>query len=295
VIPGSTRRRSRRHLSPQDDEFDTSRVKDGCSGTKSGLAITDCVRAAPPTWQAVYVAKPKWIRVEDIFRYPKPTRALEHDFDGYPNFYNRTKSSRLEEKLLQLESGINLVTRVKAGNSVRRPLLLIRSSPWKAGTETTPWHDEFDLAQGTVRYFGDHKVTTNGQVGSTPGNGALLEAWPLHRSSRKADRALAPPLAIFRSCPTKDVMGKLQQKGYVEFCGIAVIKNLSTVTQDAPGGQHEYQNLALDLTLIPLAETGGRVNWRWIDDRRDGALSAAESNYNAPAAWQRWVDTGGCP
>jgi len=240
------------------------------------------------------VQEPQWIKVEDIFRYPKPTRALEHDVDGYPNFYNRTKSSRSEEKLLQLESGINLVARVVAGPSVRRPVLLLRSSPWKAGTETTPWHDEFDLAQRTVRYFGDHKVTTSGPIGSTPGNGALLEAWPLHRSNRKADRVLAPPLAIFRSCPTKDIKGKLQQKGYVEFCGIAVIKTLSTVTQNAPGGQREYQNLALDLTLIPLTETGERVNWSWIDDRRNAAISANESNRLAPAAWQRWVDTGSC-
>lgn len=238
------------------------------------------------------MAKPQWIRVEDIFRYPKPTRALEHDVDGYPNFYYRTKSPRSNEKLLQLESGINLVARVKAGSSVRRPLLLIRSSPWKAGTEATPWHDEFDLAQRVVRYFGDHKVSTSGPIGSTPGNGALLEAWALHRSSRKADRALAPPLAVFRSSPTKDTQGKLQQKGYVEFCGIAVIKTLSTVTLNAPSSQGEYQNLALDLMLIPLAETGGRVNWSWMDDRRNVAFSANESNQHAPAAWQRWVDTG---
>jgi hypothetical protein len=238
------------------------------------------------------VPKPKWIRVEDIFRYPKPARALEHDVDRYPNFYNRTKSSRSEEKLLQLESGINLVAHVKSGISIRRPLLLIRSSPWKAGTETTPWRDEFDLDHGNVRYFGDHKVTTRGPVGSTPGNAALLEAWPLHQSSKRRDRELAPPLAVFRSSPTKDINGKLQQKGYVEFCGIAVIKTLTLVTPDAADGQREYHNLDLELVLIPLTETGGRVDWSWIDDRRNGALSANESNQRAPVAWQRWVDTG---
>jgi len=240
------------------------------------------------------VPKPRWIRVEDVFRYPKPARALEHDVDGYPNFYNRTKSPQSEEKLLQLESGINLVAHVKAGDSVRRPLLLIRSSPWKAGTETTPWHDEFDLAHGTVRYFGDHKITTNGPVGSTPGNAALLEAWPLHQSSQRGDRELAPPLTVFRSSPTKDIKGKVQQKGYVEFCGIAVIRTLTPVTLDAPGRQLKYENLDLELVLIPLTETGGRVDWRWIIDRRNGAFSANESNQHAPAAWHRWVVTGSC-
>jgi Restriction endonuclease AspBHI N-terminal len=248
----------------------------------------------PPNWQAIGMVKPQWIRVEETFRYPKPTRASEHDVDGYPNFYNRTKSSRSEEKLLQLESGINLVAHVKGLGSVRRPLLLIRSSPWKAGTEGTPWHDQFDLAKRTVRYYGDHKVTTSGPVGSTPGNGALLEAWSLHRSNRKDERALAPPLAIFRSAPTKNVNGRMQQKGYVEFCGIAFIRTLSHVTQRAPDSQREYPNIVLDLALIPLAKTGERVNWQWIDDRRNGALTATESNHHAPAAWEQWVETGRC-
>jgi hypothetical protein len=86
----------------------------------------------------------------------------------------------------------------------------------------------------------------------------------------------------------------VQQKGYVEFCGIAVIRTLTPVTLDAPGRQLKYENLDLELVLIPLTETGGRVDWRWIIDRRNGAFSANESNQHAPAAWHRWVVTGSC-
>ncbi|MFF4010875.1 hypothetical protein [Streptomyces sp. NPDC001717] len=69
---------------------------------------------------------------------PAPPPPLEYD-----------RSVVGEFGLLQLEPG-------EIGER-RRPAVLIRSSPWKAGTDETPWHDVFDLDNGRVRYFGDHR------------------------------------------------------------------------------------------------------------------------------------------
>src|SRR5690606_32137097 len=104
----------------------------------------------------------------------------------------------------------------------RTPAIAIRSSPWKAGQDTTPWHDEFDLDHGHVRYFGDHKVSTLGAVGTTRGNKQLLEAWRLHASGERRERLLASPLMVFRATPTW-IDGVRKDKGYMEFCGIGVI------------------------------------------------------------------------
>jgi hypothetical protein len=45
-------------------------------------------------------------------------------------------------------------------HGARRPAILMCSSPGKAGSESTPWHDVFDLDSGHVRHFGDHKPSS---------------------------------------------------------------------------------------------------------------------------------------
>lgn len=85
-----------------------------------------------------------------------------------------------------LESGINRAREVVAPDGSRRPVIAIRSSAWKAGHQSNPWHDEFDMDHGHVRYFGDHKPDTLGIPRVTVGNRALMEAWPLHSGTRDA-------------------------------------------------------------------------------------------------------------
>ncbi|WP_245173327.1 hypothetical protein [Streptomyces aureus] len=52
------------------------------------------------------------------------------------------------------------MAKVGTPDDPRRPVILIRSSPWKASTEQTPLHDVFDMDNGHVRYFGDNKAST---------------------------------------------------------------------------------------------------------------------------------------
>lgn len=98
--------------------------------------------------------------------------------DGCRNIHYVTASHALPQ--IQLSKGINPIARSKNGQ--RRPAILIRSSPWKAGTAETSWLDVFDLDNGRVRYFGDHRADHTVPVGSTPGNAVLLEALAEHRA-----------------------------------------------------------------------------------------------------------------
>src|SRR5690606_33095683 len=108
----------------------------------------------------------------------------------------------------------------------RRPAVLIRSSPWKAGSAQTPWHDVFDMDNGHVRYFGDHKAGLDKPVGTTLGNSVLLETFADHQAPTVEGRVGASPLLLFRAVSRN---GKV--KGYVEFCGVALIERAERVVQ----------------------------------------------------------------
>ncbi|ADL45292.1 restriction endonuclease [Micromonospora aurantiaca ATCC 27029] len=205
--------------------------------------------------------------------------------DGYPNLHYLS-TGPIGTRVL-LESGINPVRSIGAQGRQRRPVIALRSSPWKAGGEDTPWHDVFDLDHGHVRYFGDHKVSTDGPLGSTTGNKALLEAWPQHRGSTPETRAAAPPLLLFRSVSVGRAL-----KGYIEFCGVAVLDRLEHVVQRDPSTGQSFANYAFDLTVLSLAEEAEAIDWRWIDDRRDPGLSLQETHRHAPRSWRRWVEHG---
>lgn len=153
-------------------------------------------------------------------------------------------------------------------------MISLRSSPWKAGHVTNPWHDEFD--HGHVHYYGDHKPTTVGLPGATAGNRALIEAWALHAATDRRGRLLAPPLLIYRSVTIRRDNRSLV-KGHVEFCGAAIIERLEHVVQRDPETGRSFPNLVLDLAVVDLAGTGDTLAMRWIDDRRDPQLDAEQA------------------
>lgn len=120
------------------------------------------------------------LRVGEVLRSAQNRDPSIPVIDGYRNIHHVTASSTLAQ--IQLSKGINPVAKVRAPGGRRRPAVLIRSSPWKAGTAETPWHDVFDLDNGHVRYFGDHRVDHTVPVGSTQGNAVLLEAFAEHQA-----------------------------------------------------------------------------------------------------------------
>jgi hypothetical protein len=189
-----------------------------------------------------------------------------------------------------LEAGINAPAAIASKSGDRRALIAIRSSPWKAGHETNPWHDEFDLDHGHVRYFGDHKPSTIGLPGATKGNRLLLEAARLHAGTTRDERRQAPPLLLFRAI-TVHREGRTFVKGHVEFCGAAIIERLEHVVQRDPDSGRSFPNIALDLAVVSGGAVDG-IDLRWIDDRRDPDLPDEDTLRHAPASWIRWVKLG---
>jgi Restriction endonuclease AspBHI N-terminal/Restriction endonuclease len=205
--------------------------------------------------------------------------------DGYPNFHHLTVAP--DGTRISMASGINLTRKVKAGDGTRRPVLVLRSSPWKAGHETNPWHDIYDLDHGYVRYFGDHKISDTVELGRTRGNAALLETWPAHRGTTAVERGYATPILLFRSVTVNGLV-----KGHVQFCGLAVMERLEHVIQRDPVSGRSFANLVFDLAVLSLAEEGEQLDCRWLDDRRDPSLTNEEALRFAPAAWREWMRRG---
>jgi predicted restriction endonuclease len=184
-----------------------------------------------------------------------------------------------------LSKGVNPIAKAKAVDGRRRPAILIRSSPWKAGTVETPWHDVFDLDNGHVRYYGDHRADHTVPVGSTDGNAALLETVPHHQGATPEQRALAAPLLIFAA-----VTRNKTPKGYVQFCGVAVIESAEQIDQESGG--RPFRNYRYDLTVLDLKAEGGGVDWSWLEARGNRDLSTAETLEHAPRSWRLWVEHG---
>ena len=227
------------------------------------------------------------MHVTDIFRYAKGADPIEIEIDLHPNYHHYTGTPGLPRLLL--ESGINPSAPVMGPDGRRRPVISLRSSPRTAGHESNPWHDEFDLDHGHVRYYGDHKATTVGLPGATPGNKALLDEWRLHAATTAEERRLAAPLLLYRSAAVQLGNRRVHQ-GFVEFAGLGVIERLEYVVQRDGRSGRSFPNLLLDIAVLALPHDA--LDMRFIDDRRDSTLDALQALRHAPPAWLRWVRDG---
>ena len=91
----------------------------------------------------------------EIYRYAQDVYNKSLFVDGLKNFFYITNKEGC--KVVKLDSGINPIGAVKAPEGLRIPVISIRSSPHRAGSEEAPWEDFFDEDSGFIRYFGDNK------------------------------------------------------------------------------------------------------------------------------------------
>ncbi|MER5952366.1 HNH endonuclease [Streptomyces sp. NPDC001893] len=223
------------------------------------------------------------LRVGNVLRSAQNRNPEIAVIDGYPNIHHVTASEHLAQ--IQLSKGINPIAKVETPSGQRRPAILIRSSPWKAGSAETPWHDVFDLANGHISYFGDHRVDHTVPVGSTQGNALLLEAFAEHGEPTAEQRAQAVPLLVFAA-----VSRNKTPKGYVEFCGVAVIEGLEQIEQKANG--RPFPNYRYDFAVLDLRPEDDRLDWAWIEARGNPKLRTDDALAQAPRAWREWVEHG---
>ena len=221
------------------------------------------------------------LKVRQAYRYPRGQRIDEPTIDGLPNFYWVTKSPGLPPA--RLERGINQLPAVARV----RPAILIGSSPHKAGSESTPWSDFFDIDRGHVRYFGDSKEGSRRLAHAVQGNAALLEQFRLHHSGDRAERSTAAPILLFRRVPADG-----RRKGQVEFDGLALVERAELVTQVNPSSGRTFANYQFDLLVLDLSTEGDSLDWDWVDARRRPGVSAQQTLKSAPKSWRRWVDEG---
>ena len=139
---------------------------------------------------------PRHLFIHDELRYAKRSNQIDVDHDGFLNYHwlhepggSRTPDGHARGRHQRSSRG-------GRPRRQRRALIAIRSSPWKAGHESNPWHDEFDLDHGHVRYFGDHKPGTVGLPGATKGNSLLLEAARLHAGTTSRGAPARPASAL---------------------------------------------------------------------------------------------------
>jgi len=225
------------------------------------------------------------LHVGQVYRYASGKDPNPSSLDGFPNFHYVTHSPGHKRALL--EAGINGMAKVSTSDGARRPSILIRSSPWKAGTEQTPWHDVFDLDNGHVRYFGDHKAGLSVPPGTTTGNAALLDAFIGHQGHTPEERTAATPLLLFRA-----VSRNGKPKGYVEFCGVGIIERTERLVQWGGREHTTFVNYVYDIALIDLTSEDDAVAWDWIQARRDKEVSRSDALKLAPRAWREWVKRG---
>ena len=230
------------------------------------------------------------VRMGQVYRYARPERPGEQRVDGLPNFYWHTHTEGT--KMAKLERGISRLPVVPAGTGERVPAILLRSTPWKAGAERVPWHDEFNADTGTVTYFGDNKIDerTGQPKAEDPddvlGNGYLREHFREAMSGDSDRRDRGGPVLLFTGVPFEG-----RPKGNVRFDGLGVVTEVSLVNQSATAGGAEYFNYAFTVQLFNLEADDWSIDWRWISGRR---LAASPSDYRRlePLAWKQWCDEG---
>ena len=166
-----------------------------------------------------------------------------------------------------------------------RPAIVISSSPWKAGSTSTPWHDVFDVQNGHVRYFGDSKAGSAKGAAEELGNAALLDQLTRHRSSTPEDRQQAVPLLLFRAVSRDGA-----DKGFREFCGLGLLERAERVVQWDEKSRSSFANYVYDITILDLSAEDEHLDWSWINAR--GALGAEAALLRAPKAWRLWVAQG---
>ena len=97
------------------------------------------------------------LRIGAIFRLSNDYSTDSQEYiDGVKNFIYWTKSENIESTF-RLEGGIHKTKKINAIDFNRDPIIIVSSSPHKAGTENTPWKDRYDPDNGTVIYYGDCK------------------------------------------------------------------------------------------------------------------------------------------
>lgn len=226
------------------------------------------------------------LRIGTVYRYARDISTYNEKFiDGLPNYHYETHVDGF--KSFTFQRGIHSVQRVTGPDGRDRcPLIIISSSPHKAGSDDTPWQDKYDPDRGYVRYYGDNK--TGGSKAEKNGNGVLLNLLPVFESGNEDVRKNEAVPIVFFERTTVD--GRL--KGNLLFQGYGILEKAELVTQYDTKKSEYFPNYLFQFCIFTMKEDGEAFNWDWISKRCDPSLTNEETNSFAPAAWKSWIKGG---
>lgn len=226
------------------------------------------------------------LKIGTIYRMPRPQQKDVPTVDGLPNFYYESNTPNVG---FEFQRGIHNVQTISLNNGGKRsPLIIISSTPRKAGSEDTPWHDRYDADHGFVKYYGDNKYFDNPRrPEDAPGNKVLLDLLKHYHSEDLDDRLEnAVPIIFFEKCTYEG-----RPKGNAIFHGFGVLESAELVTQY--DRHHRYfANYMFTFCIFSLAGDNEQFSWQWIKDRCNPALTNFETMKHAPASWKQWVGKG---
>lgn len=223
-------------------------------------------------------------KIGTIYRIPSPHQESEPKVDGLDNFYYETNTPNVG---FAFQKGIHNVHLITApSGKTRCPLIIISSTPRKAGSDDTPWHDRYNPDYGYVKYYGDNKDISR-QPESARGNRILLNLLKHYHSEDKNDRMEnAVPIIFFEKCSYGG-----RPKGNAIFQGFGVLESAELVTQY--DSKHSYfANYLFNFCIFSLAEDNEQFDWRWIKDRCNSSLEVNNTMTYAPTSWKRWIEDG---
>ncbi|WP_426041691.1 restriction endonuclease [Brevundimonas sp. TWP2-3-4b1] len=223
-------------------------------------------------------------QIRQILRYSNRIGPEAAEVDGLVNYLHATH--REDSPRALLERGINPIAALKAPDGLRRPAILISSSPHRVGSAQTPWHDVFDTDNGHIRYFGDAK-TPGEDPAKAPGNKALLEAYAIHSAIEPVERESSTPIIFFRRTTVNGV-----PKGFLTFQGYGVIERVERITQFDPRKGASFANYVYDFAVLSQSAEHELFDWGWINARRDSLVETSATLAAAPAAWRNWIAAG---
>lgn len=233
------------------------------------------------------------LEIGKVYRLSKKEKSPDVNIvDGLPNFFHETAIPYAGTQF-EVQRGIHVFAKVKGPDDKERiPMIFITSSPYKAGSEDTPWKDCFEPEHGRIKYYGDNKSAKKDPE-DVAGNRALLKLMQVYQSNDAEIRARegVPLLYFERVTVDGRVKGNLKFQGF----GIAAAAELVTqFTEDKNTGKKEYfSNYQYNLVVFSLKQEKEQFDFvKWIGARYNTSLTSEETNQFAPKSWQDWIGAG---
>ena len=227
------------------------------------------------------------LQVGTVYRYASDTTTYKSPVvDGLPNYFYETHVEGFDNTF-SFQRGIHSIRSVTGPDGKSRcPVIIISSSPYKAGSDDTPWQDKYEPDRGYIRYYGDNKSSATNP--DKDGNHTLLMLKKKYDSGDKNERLTdAVPIVFFERTT---VNGRV--KGNLRFHGYGIVEKAELVTQFDTKKNEYFSNYLFHFCVFTMKEDCESFDWNWIAKRCDPTLTTEETHKYAPNAWKKWVNEG---